>query len=222
MYLYIYQRDSDALKVSDSRFSDRMVRSALDDFLNRKKIRISEETLNHLEIRRDEKGKPCFSCPMQKVSRLEAVHYSVSHSGTWWGCLMAEESVGFDMEAFRDRIHYMEIAKRFFTEEEYEYVTKTGLEGFFNIWVRKEAYIKFLGTGLAEGLGSFSVVRDMELSPVVIIDRAECYGPMPPLHHLVSCNIQEDVIAACCSSGGLPISQVIRMEDILLMNEKKR
>ncbi len=214
MYLYIYQRDSDTLKVSDSCFSDRMVRNALDDYLYRKKIRIPEETLNHLEIRRDEKGKPYFSCPMQKASRVESVHYSVSHSGTWWGCLMAEEPVGFDMEAFRERIHYMEIAKRFFTEGEYEYVIKTGLEGFFDIWVRKEAYIKYLGTGLAEGLGSFSVVRDMELSPVVVIDRTECYGPMPPLHHLVSCNIQEEVIAACCSSDGLPIQQMIRLEAV--------
>ena len=55
------------------------------------------------------------------------------------------------------------IAERYFSDSEIEYIEKNGNEGFFDIWVRKEAYVKFLGTTLAKGISKYDTVYDGRL-----------------------------------------------------------
>lgn len=117
-----------------------------------KKLSITDEQINKLEICFNEHGKPHFNS--------FDVRFSVSHSGRFWGCLMGFDECGFDMEDMLNRkIHnYEALAKRFFNQNEYRYVLKNGLTGFMDIWIRKEAYIKYLGVGLSYGLNNFSVL----------------------------------------------------------------
>ncbi len=102
-------------------------------------------------IKREERGKPFFeNLP---------VHFSVSHSGEFWVCLMADFNVGIDIQAYRT-LKYEKVARRFFFHEEAEYVSQQGIDGFFQIWTRKEAYVKYMGNGLSgEGLSNFSVIK---------------------------------------------------------------
>jgi phosphopantetheinyl transferase len=51
----------------------------------------------------------------------------------------------------------VKIAKRFFAPEEAEMLLPDPTGAFFPIWTKKEAYVKWTGRGLAEGLSSFSV-----------------------------------------------------------------
>ena len=53
------------------------------------------------------------------------------------------------------------IAKRFFSENEYKYILESESQGnaFYEIWTKKEAYVKFLGTGLSTPLSSFDVTN---------------------------------------------------------------
>ena len=53
---------------------------------------------------------------------------------------------------------YLAIAERFFTEEEAEYVRSNDSDAvaFAKVWVRKEAYSKYTGKGLAD-FSNFSV-----------------------------------------------------------------
>lgn len=89
-----------------------------------------------------------------------ALEYNVSHSGILWVCIVGEEPVGIDIQEVRPA-DYEKIADRFFTKDELHYVELWGEDGFFDIWVRKEAYVKYLGAGFAgEGFSGFSVLDE--------------------------------------------------------------
>jgi 4'-phosphopantetheinyl transferase len=75
-----------------------------------------------------------------------------------------ESPVGVDVERIRMDSGKENIARRYFTPEEQEYLFSAGeaekAERFFEIWTAKESYLKYLGTGLRRSLNSFSVVPD--------------------------------------------------------------
>lgn len=128
------------------------------------------------ELRLTPQGKPYFESGPQ---------FSISHTGsrknakagTWlWGCAAAENDeegpVGLDIQEKREA-KYFEIAERFFTSAEAEYLKgfldAGGEEGddaglckaFFRIWCRKEAYVKYTGRGFSEtGFDTFSVLDE--------------------------------------------------------------
>ncbi len=104
------------------------------------------------EIKRGEHGKPYFDA-------ADAPHFSVSDSGQLWVCAVSDQEVGIDIEEVKKK-EYEDLAKRFFTEEEAEFVRLWGTDGFFLVWTRKEAYVKYKGTGLREGLSNFCVVKN--------------------------------------------------------------
>ncbi len=120
-------------------------------------------------ILRTPKGKPYFSDHY-------GIHFSLSHSGSVWGCAFDTAPVGFDLEDMtRLRVkkskeaesgkeqRWCRIARRFFTPKECEYVMAGGEEAFFRLWVRKEAYLKYKGTGLSTGLSDVSLVEEGNL-----------------------------------------------------------
>lgn len=217
MYLYLYhneQRNNMQQGVENQRKlseqSELLARKALKDYVHKKQLPINDRELEQITILRGEKGKPYFSgFHGEGLNELKTIHYSVSHSGSWWGCLMAEEAVGFDLEVCREKVNYSKIAKRFFTEEEYEYVLSTGLEGFFELWVRKEAFVKYLGSGLAAGLDSFSVVDKGCLSKQ-ILEKKEA-GRMQSAVFINACEISDEVKAAYCSNSGSFIQNIISL-----------
>ena len=208
MYLYLYHNDKLNMKQqskeemkTSSEFSEQLVRKALLDFSGKQQYGIDDAELMELAIRRDEKGKPYFDA-LEKISREapKGIHYSVSHSGNWWGCLMAEEPVGFDLEVHREKVNFEKIAMRFFADEEYAYILSHGINAFFSIWVRKEAYVKYLGSGLGEGLSSFSVVEDGQFSPQIILKKKDGRELLPCF--VRDHEIQSEVKAAYCSDSG--------------------
>lgn len=199
MYLYLYHRESNekgqnSERESRAAFHERLIRQALEDYMDRNGCILPDEILSAVPIAREEKGKPYFL-------DLPAVHFSASHSAGWWGCLMAGEPVGFDLEVCREKVGYEKIARRFFAEEECDLILNAGREAFFDVWVRKEAYVKYLGSGLAEGLASFSVAENGRLSSQVIRSRTPCY-----LH---ACEIGTGVKAAYCCASGDPVKATI-------------
>lgn len=92
------------------------------------------------------------------------VYYNLSHSGELIVCVVAGHEVGVDcQETVRAASNIKGISERFFSREENAYLSSKISDyndAFFEIWTRKEAYIKYTGKGISEGLQSFSVVRD--------------------------------------------------------------
>lgn len=108
-------------------------------------------------IEKDSKGKPHF--------KNSNIHFSLSHSGDYWLCLFSFENCGLDVQEIRE-CSFEAIAKRHFKEKEITYVKEKGLEGFFDIWVRKEALGKLIGEGVWSPMPKL-VGEKMELLSVV-------------------------------------------------------
>ena len=72
-----------------------------------------------------------------------------------------DREVGVDVEWMRPQVSHEQIAARFFSLEEQEALAQVPTEerraAFYNIWTRKEAYVKARGDGIAAGLGTFAV-----------------------------------------------------------------
>ncbi len=62
------------------------------------------------------------------------------------------EPVGLDIEDLSLKRNFLNLAKHFFSMEEYEYVRKFGVMAFYKLWTAKEAIAKLRGRGLAEVL----------------------------------------------------------------------
>lgn len=90
------------------------------------------------------------------------VHFNLSHSHDYaLVAITLNHDVGVDVEYMRETRDLEHIAKRFFSEEEFqEYQllpAQQKLEGFYNAWTRKEAFIKAVGQGLHFPLKDFVV-----------------------------------------------------------------
>ena len=101
-----------------------------------------------------EKGKPYIKDSLIK--------FNLAHSGSMAVFAFAENAeVGIDIEYMRELPDALEIAKRFFSDEEVKEFMKVSEDeiraAFFNCWTRKEAFIKAIGEGLSYPLKDFTV-----------------------------------------------------------------
>jgi 4'-phosphopantetheinyl transferase len=113
----------------------------------------------NVQFQYSKKGKPTVILS-QNHNNLE---FNMSHSNglTLYG-IIQEYSIGIDVEYKREMNDIHMIAKRFFTEKEYQLLQDSSngekLEIFFQLWTAKEAYLKCTGEGIASGLNKFEVV----------------------------------------------------------------
>ena len=87
------------------------------------------------------------------------LYYNVSHTKNLVCAAASPAEIGVDCETVRDLPDHLHIAKRFFTQREYESIKYSDepLKTFFALWTTKESYIKYLGKGFAVPLPSFDV-----------------------------------------------------------------
>lgn len=100
--------------------------------------------------------------PYGKPSVPQAIHFNMSHS--YERVLYAvsqKQVVGVDIEFIRPVQEFWEVAKTYFSKNEVAKLAKVlpekQLEAFYQLWTRKEAYIKAKGEGLSMSLSSFDV-----------------------------------------------------------------
>ncbi|SHI99269.1 4'-phosphopantetheinyl transferase [Clostridium cavendishii DSM 21758] len=95
------------------------------------------------------------------LEKFKNFYFNISHSGNYVAIAINNQEVGIDIEEIKD-IEYFDIAKNFFTNEEFNYISipnkKKSLERFYEIWTLKESYIKFKGQGLSIPLDSFRII----------------------------------------------------------------
>lgn len=87
---------------------------------------------------------------------------NLSHSGTLVAVALTRSGpVGVDVERISPERATLEIARRFFAPAEEEALIalppERRIDAFFEIWTRKEAFIKATGEGVARGLDTFAV-----------------------------------------------------------------
>ena len=93
-------------------------------------------------------GKPCH----------EALHFNLSHSGSYVICAVGEGEIGCDIQKIRPCRESM--VRRFFAPDEQEYILsvqgKERDERFILLWSRKESFLKMTGEGLTREPGELS------------------------------------------------------------------
>lgn len=137
-----YKKDSDILL---SLISEIIVRQQCIKYLN----------CNNKDIyfRKNKYGKPYLD--------NNHLFFNISHSNETLVVAFSDKEIGVDIE----KIGFcnFNIANRCFCENEYNYIVSKFKDKdvrFFDIWTKKEAYIKYLGIGLLKPLNSFNVLSD--------------------------------------------------------------
>lgn len=109
-----------------------------------------------LQFRYGAKGKPLT------VDGAPHLRFNLSHSrGLAVYAVTSERELGVDIETVRPLIGAENIALRFFSASESAALRRLPesqkIEGFFNCWTRKEAWLKAVGDGLSRPLSDIDV-----------------------------------------------------------------
>jgi 4'-phosphopantetheinyl transferase len=125
-----------------------------------------------IRFRTGPRGKPA----LRAVGR-PPLHFNVAHSGDAVLIAIARRGpLGVDVERIRADVDTHGIARRFFSPAEIAALDALGpatrRHAFFACWVRKEAYLKARGDGLARPLGAFSVSVEPDAAVVRLSDDA--------------------------------------------------
>lgn len=131
MKLYFYPKN----KKHTSKDTDRLIIQSARDYFN-----MPFEG----KVSRDKNGKP----------GIEGCFVSVSHTDDEVLIALNEYNFGIDMESRTRKVENKEkIAERFFSPLECDYVfsEQNGAdERFIEVWVKKEAYVKYTGEGISQ------------------------------------------------------------------------
>ncbi len=105
----------------------------------------------NIQFSRGAQGKPYVYC---KSTANCAVQFNLSHSeDTAVLAIMQDVQTGIDIEYMQRKTDWQGIVQRFFTDSEqqalFELTAERQKSAFFELWTRKEAYMKVLGTGLS-------------------------------------------------------------------------
>lgn len=94
------------------------------------------------------------------IDDVNDYRFNVTHSENHIVIAVSKKDIGVDIEHMKKDDE--QIAKRFFTVEEYEYIYHNEddrfTKRFYQIWTLKESYIKALGKGLSIPLNSFEFI----------------------------------------------------------------
>ncbi|MBV6655016.1 MAG: 4'-phosphopantetheinyl transferase superfamily protein [Mameliella sp.] len=130
-------------------------------------------------------GKPFLNDAEQKIQ------FNLSHSGPYFLIgLWNGGALGVDVEVPGRNINPSIISQRFFHPNEQKQMN-SGRFDFYDIWTRKEAYLKALGTGLTINTTSFDATKN-------IVE-----GKSKPIH-VANLSCFEDTSAAVAVEGKFP------------------
>lgn len=137
-----YYRDEFLLKQVnlDKTYVERQTKKEVENFLELSDIeKKGIDCLNkEFIVRKTKLGKPYFE--------NKDIFFSNSHTENFWGVAFFKDNIGFDLQVHKGN-NIEKIARRFFDEAEENYVKENGLDGFYHIWTRKEAFGKYTGQG---------------------------------------------------------------------------
>lgn len=130
------------------------------------KYRIANE---ELEFGTEEKGKPYLQKP-------GGACFNISHSDHLVGAVFDTEVCGMDVECDNSiTIESLSQIAKYFHPREREFIDGAADDGekkdrFCRLWTLKEAYLKYLGTGLSKALSSFAFQLQIPEGKAVLTD----------------------------------------------------
>lgn len=135
--------------------------------------------------------------------------FNVSHSGSV--ALIAvtgRKEVGVDVERVRADIAWQDVAHAFFSPAEVAAIERVAQarrrRAFFDCWVRKEAYLKGLGTGLRRATDDFQV--PLGNAGGVVHDSARGTAAPMPTWYVHRLGVGRGYVAALAVDGNLKVT----------------
>ncbi len=93
------------------------------------------------------------------------IQFNLSHTQNYIVYGISYLNLGIDLEKIKLEVKVKDIAKRFFTQDEYDDICKLNTieqsEYFFQLWTAKESYLKAIGEGLSAGLDSINLSKNI-------------------------------------------------------------
>jgi len=94
-------------------------------------------------------GKPAL------VGLVDSLSFNLAHSGNWGVCaVVGRGEVGVDVEMINPALNYANLAQKFFSETENQWLRdcpeSRRIRRFYRIWTRKEAWLKGKGGGFSD------------------------------------------------------------------------
>jgi len=101
-------------------------------------------------------GKP-------ELAGAENIRFNLSHTEGAAALVIARDlAVGIDVERIRDNVEILDLAARFFSSTEADWLrsqpASEQLGAFFSCWTAKEALLKAYGTGFSTSLADFTAI----------------------------------------------------------------
>lgn len=91
-----------------------------------------------------------------------SICFNISHSSNYIVCAVDDKAVGIDIEQVKPI--NIKIAERYFALDEARFVLsgsdEENTKHFYEIWTKKESFLKREGTGLSKSLLSFNVLKE--------------------------------------------------------------
>ena len=102
---------------------------------------------------------------MKPEASLPGAYLSISHSVNVCAVAASDIPVGLDIElTTRNADRLLKLAERFFSPDEFEYVKAMPEQRFYEIWCKKESYVKYTGEGFRRIFPGFSEVGTRSLT----------------------------------------------------------
>ena len=82
------------------------------------------------------------------------VQFNVSHSGDWVVLAFSSFPVGVDCEQLDPNFNFTDILDSYFNQVERNFIVNSALpvRSFYQLWTRKEAFLKLIGVGIDENI----------------------------------------------------------------------
>lgn len=162
-------------------------------------------------------GKPYFP-------NCREIFFSVSHSGEYLVCAVANENVGVDIEKTSDdtdkrfgdlKSRLIRIASRFFHPDEASIVKTDPIPRFYEVFTAKESYVKFTGSGFDETLSEHSVLPEhREMPSCHSVGEASWHADGVEFHQLV---FKDDYTLCICTENQSAL-QIVYVDDDTLQD----
>ena len=135
---------------------------------------------------------------------------SVSDTKNRWAMLTADRPCGLDVEENSRSLSAATAKKLHPLEQQYlsglEPLSSEWRAEFLNIWVRKEAYMKYCGEGLRMGLGKFSVLDEK------LAYAQQICAKNHPAAYVASVEILPGLTAAACCEVAFDAPEIIECD----------
>lgn len=122
----------------------------------------------HIEVKRGKNGKPYYSAC--------EVFFNISHAGDYVAMAICDSEIGIDIEP-NTYCNFDNLLDLFYPTERRQ--VQSGRMSFYELWCAKEAYLKYTGDGLSNGVDSCLILNEDKITV------NDCNGKKIP------CNIQK-------------------------------